>query len=324
MNDLSKLFQEFNENISLTDNYKQKIRVGRDSIRSKINSYFENEAYKVPNHYTQGSYPMHTAILPLDGEDFDLDNGVYLQGYDVDQSTWPSVFEVHESIKESVNGHTKEVIDKSTCVRVVYRDDYHIDLPIYIMGIDEDGNTAAFLADKNRGWIISDPKAFREWFNNAVLESEDKKLRRIVKYFKQWSHLNEISLSGMAITILATECYSSVENDAVTLLTITTDIIDRLSDDFSCFKPVRPKKENLFESMNYYDKEHLFKDLNKFKDTLAEAIYESENQKVASLKLRDLFGEKRYPLGDENIINEDYYIKTDSPERIGRKNRHYA
>ncbi|WP_288394583.1 CBASS cGAMP synthase [uncultured Vagococcus sp.] len=324
MNDLSNLFKEFNEDISLSESYKQKIRTGRDAIRVKIDNFFLKENLKKPDHYTQGSYPMHTAILPLEDEDFDLDNGVYLNGYNDDQSTWPSVSTVHNLIKNAVEGHTKEVIDKNTCVRVVYQDNYHIDLPIYIMGKDDNGDEVAYLAHKTEGWIISDPRAFRDWFNTSVKETDDRQLRRVVKYLKQWSHFNDIDISGMVITILASENFSSDADDAQTLLAIITDILDKLEDKFECFKPVRPTDENLLSNYGYFQQESVLKSIKNLKDKLAESIFESENQKDSSIILRELFGASRFPLGDATKKNSEDYLETDSPEQIGKKNRHYA
>ena len=326
MNDLTNLFEEFNKNISLDENYKKKVRTARDAVRKKINNYFDEKDYLKPEHYTQGSYPMHTAIVPLEGEDFDLDNGVYLQGFEASED-WPKVSTVHNLIKNAVMGHTEKTIDKNVCVRVVYKDNYHIDLPIYILGNDENGDEVAFLAHKTKGWIISDPKAFREWFNQAVKENDERQLRRIVKYLKQWAHFKNIDISGMAITILATKNYDSeLENsDAEALLEVLVSIIDSLTIDFSCFKPVRPKDEDLFSEKTYNDQQKLLSDLIKFKDKLNEAIFDSKNQFDSSTLLREIFGKDRFPEGDINKKNNaDNFIKTNEPENLGKTNKHYA
>ena len=39
------------------------------------------------------------------------------------------------------------------------------------MGEDDADNACAYLAHKNKGWIESDPKAFKEWFQNCVHEN---------------------------------------------------------------------------------------------------------------------------------------------------------
>lgn len=78
---------------------------------------------------------MKTTVNPINGNEYDLDDGVYLSGYsDVDQDSWPSPSTVHSWIKSAVDGHTqKSPVDKDTCVRVVYEAGYHIDYPIYII-----------------------------------------------------------------------------------------------------------------------------------------------------------------------------------------------
>lgn len=323
MNKLAKLFEGFNNNISLSESYKQKIRTGRNSIRSRIGNYFEQKDQQIPKHHTQGSYAMHTSIMPLEDEDFDLDNGVYLQGYDDNRECWPEVSNVHCLVKEAVQGHTKEIIDKDTCVRVVYQDNYHLDLPIYIMGKDDDGQEVAYLAHKKEGWIISDPVAFRNWFNDATKPSPTGSLRRSVKYLKQWIHHNKIDIPGMAVSILVAENFSDEGDDALTLLRVVTDIIDDLEENYSCYKPVRPKTENLFSKHSYYDQSKNLNQLELLKNKLAEAIYDSKNQYEASIVLREVFWEKRFPIGEKDILNEEY-LKTSEPEKVGKKNRHYA
>ena len=135
MLDLNKLFLGFYDEISLTKTYKEKITKGRDALRNKIGDKFEEKGRKKPQHCTQGSYAMKTAIMPLDNDEFDLDNGVYLRGYSTDQDDWPATQTVHTWVKEAVEKHTSNSpIDKNTCIRVVYEDKYHIDLPMYIMG----------------------------------------------------------------------------------------------------------------------------------------------------------------------------------------------
>lgn len=106
MGSLSKLFLDFHDENSLTKTYKEKITKGRDALRNKIGNKFEEKGRKKPQHCTQGSYAMKTAIMPLDGDEFDLDNGVYLRGYSTDQDDWPAAQTVHTWVKEAVEKHT--------------------------------------------------------------------------------------------------------------------------------------------------------------------------------------------------------------------------
>lgn len=147
MLNLNDLFLDFNDNLTLKKKYKDLVITGRNALRNKIGSKFEENDRKKPKYFMQGSYAMNTAINPEEDEEFDLDDGVYLQGYSDDKDTWPATTTVHDWVKKAVDKHTSnDPIDKNTCVRVVYEEKYHIDLPIYIMGEDDADNACAYLA----------------------------------------------------------------------------------------------------------------------------------------------------------------------------------
>ena len=72
----------------------------------------------------------------------------------------------------------------------------------------------------------------------------------------------------MAITILSSECFVKNDDDAVSLLRTLTKVIDRLEDNFTCYKPVRPKNEDLFSSYKYYEQQLLLEKLKELKNNL--------------------------------------------------------
>lgn len=322
MLNLNKLFLDFSEEITLTKTYKNKITTGRDALRKKTESKFAENSRNKPKHCTQGSYAMHTATMPLDDDEFDLDNGVYLQGYTAEQHTWPSTQTVHGWIKDAVDGHTSNTpVDKNTCVRVIYEDKYHIDLPIYIMGKDEDENEVAYLAHKTKGWVKSDPKAFTGWFQGYVNEN-GQQVRRIVKYLKAWKDYKNIDLKGMAITILVCENLNLTEDrDDISLLDTITNIIDVIEDDFYCFKPVIPTDEDLFENVSETTKNSIINGMKNLKNKLDKAIYEKKNEKEATDLLKKMFGE-RFPDGED--ADKGIYEKTTAPIKLGKEDSHFA
>lgn len=240
MLNLNDLFLEFNDDLTLKKKYKDLVTTGRNALRNKIGSKFEENNRKKPKYYMQGSYAMHTAINPEEDEEFDLDDGIYLQGYSDDRDTWPSTVTVHDWVKKAVDKHTSnDPIDKNTCIRVVYEEKYHIDLPIYIMGEDDSNNECAYLAHKSKGWVESDPKAFREWFQECVNEN-GQVIRHMVKYLKAWKMKKGVDVPGMAITILVCNNYLiTADRDDVSLLDTITNILDSLEMEFKCYKPDR-------------------------------------------------------------------------------------
>ena len=317
MLDLNDLFLDFCDNISLTKSYKDKITKGRDALRDKIDNKFKEKGRKKPQYCTQGSYAMKTAIMPLGDNEFDLDNGVYLQGYTTNQDEWPATSTVHSWVKEAVSNHTSNTpIDKNTCIRVVYEDKYHIDLPIYIMS-----NSIAYLAHKSNGWIESDPKAFTEWFQSYVNE-KGQQIRRMVKYLKAWKDYKNIDIKGMAITILVCNNFSITESrDDITLLDTVTNIIDTLEDDFHCYKPVTPTDEDLFGDISVTTKNEILNGLNSLKKKLDTAINETCNEKSATDILQKVFG-NRFPTGED--IKKDISESTKEPIEIGNEDKHFA
>lgn len=265
---------------------------------------------------------MHTAIMPTGDDEFDLDNGVYLQGYSIEQDGWPSTQTVHTWVKDAVNGHTSNLpIDKNTCIRVVYEDKYHIDLPIYIMGENSNGDSIAYLAHKSKGWIESDPKAFTKWFQSFVNDN-GQQIRHIVKYLKAWKDYKNIDIKGMAITILVCNNFSVTENrDDISLLDTVTNIIDSLEDSFHCFKPVTPTDEDLFADISETSKNSIINGLNNLKRKLDIAINEKSNEKDATDILRKVFGD-RFPNGED--ANKDISDKTVAPINLGNEDSHFA
>lgn len=265
---------------------------------------------------------MRTAIMPIEDDEFDLDNGVYLKGYSIEQDEWPSTQTVHIWVKDAVDGHTSNSpIDKNTCVRVVYEDKYHIDLPIYIMGENSDGNSIAYLAHKSKGWIESDPKAFTSWFQEFVNDN-GQQIRCMVKYLKAWKDYKNIDIKGMAITILVCNNFSVTANrDDLSLLDTVTNILDSLEDSFHCYKPVTSTDEDLFADISETSKNSILNGLNNLKRKLDVAINEKNNEKEATDILRKVFGD-RFPDGED--VNKDISEKTVAPIKLGNEDCHFA
>ena len=322
MLNLNDLFLEFNDDLTLKKKYKDLVTTGRNALRNKIGSKFEENNRKKPKYYMQGSYAMHTAINPKEDEEFDLDDGIYLQGYSDDRDTWPSTVTVHDWVKKSVDKHTSnDPIDKNTCIRVVYEEKYHIDLPIYIMGEDDSNNECAYLAHKSKGWVESDPKAFREWFQECVNEN-GQVIRHMVKYLKAWKMKKGVDVPGMAITILVCNNYLiTADRDDVSLLDTITNILDSLETEFKCYKPVTPTDEDLFADYSETKKDNVINSLKTLKRRLNKAIYEEKNEKKATDLLKKEFGD-RFPEGEDK--DKSIYDRTLAPIQLGGEDSHFA
>lgn len=309
MADIHALFMSFNDSITLSNSKTSSLRTSRDSLRKGIKEWFSDNDKQKPKFCWQGSFAMKTTVNPVGGSDYDIDDGVYLSGYsDTNSSDWPSTTTVHTWVKNAVTGQTKaDPINKDTCIRVVYASDYHIDLPIYI-----EQNGSMYLAHKNKGWMISDPKAFRDWFVQKVNDN-DEQLRRFVKYLKAWKDYKSVPLKGIEITILVSNNYCVFEgHDEKSLRDTVQAIIDSLEINFACYKPVAPY-ENLFDGCSKTKKDNILNALKALKQALDNAI-NVEDPLTASNYMIDEFG-SRFPKGEalEQTGAKTAYARTDAP-----------
>jgi hypothetical protein len=316
---IQKGFNVFNEGITLKPTKRDNLIRGRNGLRNKIKSEFTKKERIQPKFCMQGSFAMKTTTNPVDDGEYDVDDGVYLQGFgDKEISEWPNPQTVHNWVMDAVSGYTSiDPIDKNTCIRVTFVDGYHVDLPIYI-----NKNESIYLADKKNGWSISDPKEFTDWFIDKV-STYGEQLRSTTKYLKAWKDFNNIDLKGLEVTILGSNSfYSNVNNDLNSLLGTISNINNRLENGFLCFKPVKPY-ENLFQKKSENQKSKILTSLKKLEEELNRVANETDIEKASEI-LVSLFGD-RFPKLEKEKEKEstENYIRTDSPA-ILRNDGHSA
>lgn len=334
MADLHSTFLEFDDIVKLSSDKKKSLRTSRNSIREDIRDYFdENRDKHTVSFKGQGSFLMNTTIEPLSGE-YDVDDGVYIFGKEEDK---PTVQTAHNWIYNAVKDRTSsEPLDKNTCVRVIYKKDYHVDLPIYYKTDKSDDqfildDEVPLLAHKSKGWVESDPYAFKKWFDDQA--KGRPQLKRIVRYLKAWSNKKQednSSLrfpSGMVFTILASENYVSNGRDDKALLGTlkaiqqSIDDIKFLSANYSCYRPTVDMYENLLDKYSSQGTKSSFLNaLDSFIKSGEQAV-ELESKKDACAKWQKHLGD-RFPCSSVKDNNAESSAKVfASPDIIKRDNK---
>lgn len=306
---LHKEFTKYNMEIKLTSSRKEKLKTSRKDIKKKIRKRFkENKPDELqPKFHGQGSFEMNTGVNPIPVKDennntllkYDLDFGIYFienEGEDNKQSieTW------HNWVYNAVEDHTsKKPVRKTTCIRVLFSDGHHLDLPIYYKL-----NDVIELAHRSKGWIESDPKEFYEWFNNE----KNLQLERIVRYLKAWKNYRELNNSnlklpsGFELTILATNNYVEDDNDDKALRETVRKIDRELNKPFGfkCLRPTTPKDEDVFADYSDTRKNNFLNTLSSLLNDLDKADKEKNFKKASEILRNNQFGD-RFPLGaDKN------------------------
>jgi hypothetical protein len=307
MADCDNLFREFDNRIRLSPTKIKSLRTSRDSLREKIRAQFSDKGCSV-KFYWQGSFAMNTMIAPKDG-DYDIDDGIYMQ---TSREPEESIATLHQWIVVAAENHTKQKpTDKNTCVRIHFADGHHVDLVLYYF----DDLDHPKLAHKRDGWIVSDPKEFKDWFNSEC--KDNQQLKRIVRYFKSWGdNLRGQMPSGLIFTILATENMIPNERDDIAFLETMKHIRNSLDYSFVCYRPTTPH-EDLLQSYSETRRDYFFERLDSFIRSGTQAL-EEKNQKDACLKWKRHFGE-RFPcemaediLDDAKSFRSPAFIRSDA------------
>ncbi len=292
MADCHNLFLDYNGELNINKSKKDLLKDSKEALREKIRKYFaKNHPEYKPQFFIQGSYKMGTMIRTKDDE-CDLDDGVYfLRKPDVTATT------LQKWVYDAVEGHTAGgQQSRKKCVRVIYANDYHIDLPVYYQL--EGDNEHPFLAVKNEGWEESDPKEFIDWFRDVKTDQ----MVRISRYFKGWSdHKRNNMPSGLAMAVLAEKNLVENDRDDVAIRDTLENIRKSLKEKWECVMPTTPK-DDLFAKYDETFKNNFFAALDEFIADANEAIMEDCQEKASKLWRKHLGS--RFPLGKKQIAEE--------------------
>lgn len=203
--------RRFDENKTL----REKRDIIREKLEERLPGVFEAHGEVCPSFefLDQGSYRMGTGIKPLD-DDFDIDQGLYFK---VGTTDYPDPVVLKERVHEALDGHTKDVRIRRSCVTVFYQREgeliYHVDVAVYVDGSEEDDGKSRLAkgrlnsADKYRFWEISNPQELADTILKYYSSENDRQqFRRVVRYLKRWSderfkYGGNSAPTGIALTI---------------------------------------------------------------------------------------------------------------------------
>lgn len=187
---LQRQFEDFHSTICFDeDDEKATLREKRDTIVKALRDRLGNDVPSFVN-FNQGSYSMHTGVVPLDGN-FDIDVGLI---FDCNQDKYPDPVALKKKVRDAANTNFRTVLIRRPCVTVNYMSGgeiaYHVDLAIYTKG--DDGKLYLAKGKENsavehRIWEVSDPKELTKRVCGAFEDSYKlAQYRRCIRYLKRW------------------------------------------------------------------------------------------------------------------------------------------
>lgn len=283
--DCHETFLEFNERLNITNTKFKRLKQARRGIQRKLKARLSKwYGYPLARFATQGSFTTETMIR--NQKDWcDLDMGIYF--FQDPGLTYESI---QKHIKEALFDHTNgEVKLLSKCVRVIYSNDFHIDLPIYIV----EDNETFLLGSKGNLWEKCDSKIFKDWVEQSIVGNDQK--RRIIRYFKAWSDCYKSKNgrkmpSGLVFTIWAIQNYEEDGRDDISFVKTATRMLEELKSSWTCEMPVEPH-DNVLDRLNNDQQDNFEEALKELIKTGYEAlIQDDKNNSFKMWKL--LFGNR--------------------------------
>lgn len=308
---VQKQFEEFHAAIKLdNDDEKAKLRDKRDLL---INALKENLPDDLPGFETfvQGSYSMHTGVVPLDG-DYDIDVGVI---FDCKQGQFPDPVVLKKKVRDALDTHGRTVLIRRPCVTVNYMragvSEYHVDLAIYTKRDDallDIAKGKENSAKEFRVWEASDPKQLTKLICDAFTDDKDlAQYRRCIRYLKRWRNVqfrNGGAPRSIALTVAAKEWFkpkiesSGKPADLLAMLDWVKSILDHfhgvVTDEgyherLKVYLPVTPAGD-MMEGLTKQQMETFKAKLETLRDALEEA-YDEDLPEDACALLQKQFGD---------------------------------
>lgn len=198
-------FDEFHSNIKLdNDDEKAKLREKRETLLKALKANLGDDV-PVFQNFNQGSYSMHTGVVPLDGN-YDIDVGIV---FDCKRDKYPDPVVLKKKVRDALNTNSRTVKIRRPCVTVNYmRDgevDYHVDLAVYVKRDDGLLNLAKGKENSDaskRVWEVSDPKELTSLICSAFTDANElAQYRRCIRYLKRWRNVQFCSGAPLSIAL---------------------------------------------------------------------------------------------------------------------------
>lgn len=206
------------ERVNLSNADQQEMHDRRNSGRTRLETGLKDDGHPLPEFMaSQGSYAMKTMVQDSKSE-YDIDDGVYFLKSDLVDSKEAELSPkaARQRVCDALNKdkrlkHDAEV--KNNCVRQVYPQGYHIDVPVYRIINSDEGDK--YELSSQDSWVESDARAVTKWFRGAVDvelkrgEVDSSQLRKITKLTKKMARSRDAwkdqTTSGICISRLVVD-----------------------------------------------------------------------------------------------------------------------
>jgi hypothetical protein len=313
----------FHDAIKLDDADNVVLRQKRDLLSDEIRNYLKSKfptntpTFKVVN---QGSYAMGTGVLPLEGENYDID--VALE-FNINKANYTNPVDVKKWIYDALNKNNRNIEWKRPCISVNYAAGFHVDLAAFSVNNQDSKKYIArgyeHSGSDNREWLESDPLAlitcidnkFKNWGGETISEGKQQ-FKRVIRYLKRWKDVTFNSAGnnrpfGIALTACALKWFTPQrDKDMSALSYLVKQMVDNfetrkkeriIRDYYKCLSielPIAPSN-NLFGKMSETQQQFFYDKLLVLHNTLLEIRTTSVDLNYSCRLLHNILG-KDFPI----------------------------
>lgn len=328
MHNIQNHFLDFHDAIKMgTYDENETLRSKRTTVvkalKTGLKKIYEDKDEDPPEFcdFAQGSYALSTGVKPIEttaGLDYDIDVGIVFKG---DTSIFTEPVALKELVHKSLSGHTEVVSIRHSCVTVVYKAGYHVDLAIYVhpeMDINGElplakGRPGSLIT--NKYWEQNEPltlgKEIQRVFTDANARAQ---FRRVIRYLKRWRDLKYkgelgdaapvgvgLTIAGLSLFCASIDTVSKEEDDLQAVLGFVSSLVSAFADNQWSAKdgaygrrivvmvPFAPATD-VFWKITNVNMEKLEKRLKALKEKLEAAVDKSDCFEAAEV-LQKAFGD---------------------------------
>lgn len=338
----------YDEKIYLPEDEKSNLRNYRDTniqrVKDGTDKLSEEDGIsykKFIENCSQGSMAMHTINQAQCNDDHDIDHALIYKYEDISENPEEARKFVARAIKVTNAPFKKEPEARTNAVTIWYAENYHVDFAIYRKRTDEWGKT--IIEHAGEEWVERDPLAITEWLNKKIsllsphpsyssqtVTVRKNQLRRIIRILKYWTNSRSSwSLpSGLALSVLAVECYQPNRNrDDIAFYETIYKIVERLNNNKGLLNPVDSSKNLLVKDQDRQQIKKLEERLNFWIDKLKPLFDTSCDERTADKTWRKFFKQQkedsRQTTNRVTLLDELLDVKVTVSDETGKKSYNY-
>lgn len=247
MYDLSSEFEKFYKiEVVLPDTKQQELRSKRklnvDRLKDGLTEINEADGtkYIIAEDRIQGSMAMHT-IVQNDDNDFDIDVAIVFDKDNLnDMGPRATRNMVARALKKKTKQFAEEPEVKTSCVRLRYREGYHVDFAIFRRFKENENDSEYKYEHAGSEWSLRDIRGIENWFDDEI-KKKGRTIRKQVRLSKMFCRSRDSwknMPSGLVQTVLIDECLSTSDRLDLAFYESMKAIINRIDVSLLVFAPV--------------------------------------------------------------------------------------